>query len=78
MLEYYRLDVKDGLVSVVSDDDYSDNDRSTYLLDPENKEYYLKFSTERGAKQYLNEKIKEEHIHPDWLMRDLDQAKLFK
>ena len=75
---YYRLEVRDGLVSVVEDFSYSDNDRTNYLLDPNDKNSYLSFPTERGAKQYLNEKIKPEHIHPDWRKADLDQAKLFK
>lgn len=78
MSDYYRLDVKDGLVSVVSDYDYSHNDRTNYLRDPEEPDQMLYFQSERKAQQYLNEKIKEEHIHPDWLNKELDQAKLFK
>lgn len=77
-MSYYRLDVKDGLVSVVHDYDYSDNDRTNYLRDPDDNKYYLRFDSEHGAQLYLNEKIKEEHIHPDWLNKDLNQAKLFK
>lgn len=77
-MSYYRLDVKDGLVSVVHDYDYSDNDRTNYLRDPDEPEYMLHFDTERAAQQYLNEKIKIEHIHPDWINQDLNQAKLFK
>lgn len=77
-MSYYRLDVQEGLVSVVHDYDYSDYDRSNYLRDPDEPEYLLKFDTERQAQQYLNEKIKEEHIHPKWLNTDLNQNKLFK
>lgn len=77
-MSYYRLEVKEDLVSVVHDYDYSDNDRTNYLRDPDDKDYYLRFDSERAAQLYLNEKIKPEHIHPDWLKIDLDQEKFFK
>lgn len=78
MSEYYRLEVRDGLVSVVSDYDYSHQDRTNFIRDPKHPDFMLRFDTEREAQQYLNDKIKTEHIHPDWLNNELDQAKLFK
>jgi hypothetical protein len=74
----FRLEVKEGLVTVVSDYAYSDNDRTNYLRDPNDPSYLLGFNSEDEAKQYLNEKIKEEHIHPSWVNPDFNQAKLFK
>lgn len=77
-MSYYRLNVEDDLVSVVYDYDYSDQDRSTFLRDPDDKEFMLRFDSEFDAIQYLNEKIKSEHIHPDYVDPSANQARLFK
>lgn len=75
-MSYWRLSVEKNLVSVVEDYDYSNQCRDNFLRDPENKQHLLKFSTENEAIQYLNEKIKPEHIDPKWYREGQDH--LFK
>jgi hypothetical protein len=80
MSTYFRLehDPITDLVSVVEDFDYSSSTRENYLRNPKDREELLWFREKWDAIQYLNEKIKPEHIHPEWVDKTLEQQRLFK
>lgn len=77
-MSYWRLKVVNNLICVVEDYDYSDQDRSNFLRKPDEKDVYLKFYSEDAAIKYLNEKIKPEHIDPNWYKETYNQDHFFK